>query len=85
MGLSILLFVHFGQILFDLGFERLEVVLYNMQHTPWLYVVIVMHKHVSHTFNILPCGHSMLILEFLGKLINCLSDDFNVLYDTIIN
>lgn len=56
-----------------------------MQHTPWLYVVIVMHKHVPHPFKILPCSHSMLLLEFLGELINGLSDDFNVLYDTIIN
>ena len=85
MGLISLLFVHFGQILFNLGFQRREVVLYNMQHTSWLYVVIVMHKHVSHTFNILPCGHIMLLLEFLGEFINGLSDDFNVLYDTIIN
>ena len=53
----ILLFVHFGQILFDLGFERRQVLFDNVPKFIFVNLVVVMDKNMSHSDHSTPiCG-----------------------------
>lgn len=57
MGLSILLFVHFGQVLFNLGFERRQVLFDDVPKFIFVNLVVIMDKDISHSYYSSPiCG-----------------------------
>ena len=80
----VLFFIHFGQIIHNIGFQRWQIIMNCQPQYFRKDLVIAMHQDMTHFLNLIPRRIGMLRLEIKAQHISGLTHNLHIFHDSLI-